>query len=905
MNQSIGQWRKAEAIFHQTVDLAEPQRTAVLGDLCAGDTTLMAELSALLQACEAEQAHSISASGGEEVIPSQRVGPYRLDRLLGRGGMGAVYLAQRDDGQFLQQVAIKIVDMPLATGLFRERFRAERQILAGLVHPYIARLLDGGVGDAGELYIAMEYVEGVSITHFCSAHELAIPARIELFRKVCEAVQFAHQNLVVHRDLKPDNILVAAGGSPRLLDFGTAKLLIPAPDDQRLDLTRQGMQAFTPRYASPEQVMGRPVTIASDIYSLGVLLFVLLTDQHPYELADFSIEQMMRVVCEQPPRRPGSVDPRMDTDLDSIVLKALRKEPSERYITVDQLSSDLQAYLENRPVQARRGNVRYIAGKFLRRNRFALAAASLLLIALLGAAIGIAWQARIANLERRKAAARSADLRALSNSLLSELDDAIKLLPGSTPAQKLIVTRMLQYLDRLSRDGADDETTQLDLAEAYRRVGNLQGNPYDQNIGDPLGGLSSIEKATAITGRLKALHPNDDEVLHAYATTEGSRGEVLLGLSRLRQAVEAQRHACDTSADLAERPGATSLAASEAATACGALGDGLGLPGRVSLGDQDGARAAYRRALAMQTDALRLDPISERAARGIPVILTKLGNLEIANDPAEAARAYRTAIQSIDSLAAAQQTQPLLYTRASILRRLGVALTDMQDPAAGFALLENARAYFAARAAADPADNHAKVDLNIVLENEAFCYENLADPALNPRNPHRTQDRARAESILQQSVALDDLALKQNPHDLAGQASLAAQRVRLGMLQQGTTRGAEGMRTAARGLAELRGLTGASDASSFVLDQAAASLLLVKATPLRDPPTLLSLAQRNAKLHPANIAYQLTLARAYGANGNPLQARSVAQEALSKLPPTRSGEPKSSLRASLEQETKE
>ena len=884
-------WRQTEAIFHETVALGEPERTLVLEARCAGDTALMAELRALLAACEVEQSHNADRTSASEV-PTLRIGPYVLDHLLGRGGMGTVYLAHRADGQFEHRVAIKVIDLPLATDLFRERFRVERQILASLTHPYIARLLDGGVRDSGELYLVMEYVEGVSITQFAKLHNLTLHARLDLFRKVCEAVQFAHQNLIVHRDLKPDNILILADHTPRLLDFGTAKILA-TPNGSRADfsdLTRPGMQTFTPRYASPEQVLGSPITIASDIYSLGILLFVLLTGEHPYELTEFTTEEMVRVITREPAKRPSAIRPQLDADLDSIILKALRKEPRERYATVDQLSTDIQAHLDHRPVQARRGTFRYLAGKFIVRNKLALSAASLVLLSLLGGAVGIHRQARIADQQRRKAEARSADLRTLSNSLLSELDDAIKLLPGSTPAQRLIVNRMLQYLDRLAKDGGDDQATQLDVANAYRRVGNLQGNPYDQNLGDPGGGLANIEKASAIVTRLKASLPNDTAVLASYAQVEGSRGELLLGLSRLSEAIEAEQHACDTFSSLALRPNARSEQASEAATACGALGDALGQPGRMNKGDVDGASRTYQQALAMQRLALHLDPTSTRATRGLPVLLLKLGNLQIANHPAEAVTQYRRAVSEIDQLPPASQSPALLYIRAVILRRLGRALVDVQDPAGGIVLLEQARSFFAARVAADPQDSHAKVDLSIALENLATCYEDLGDPTLHPENLHRRSDRKRAAQTLEESIALDDLMTRQNSNDVVGRASAAAQRVRLGMLQQGSPQAAQGFKTAQRGLEELRVLADQSSASPFVLDQASSSLLQVDGTPLRDPSRLLSYAERNARNIPGNVTYQLTLASAYRAASQPDEARLVARHALSMLPSDALGE---------------
>ena len=411
----------------------------------------------LLDACEAEERDDgilperIAAHPGDQ--PARKpVGPYEIDRPLGRGGMGAVYLAHRADGQFEQKVAIKLIDRPLETDLFHERFRQERQILASLQHPYIARLLDGGVTADDDLFLVMEYVDGLPIHRFCQERQLSQTQRIDLFLRVCEAVQFAHQNFIVHRDLKPDNILVAEDGTPRLLDFGTAKLLSPSMAGQDSQFTRDGYLSFTPQYASPEQVLGNPITTASDTYSLGVLLYLLLTGTPPYELKDLTMGQMLKTVCEEAPRRPSVAGggKRIDTDLEAILLKALRKEPQERYLTAERLGDDLRAYLEGLPVAARHGTFRYRASKFIRRHRWGLAAAAVLVVTLIAGVAAVLWQARVANRERRiadeerrRAEARSADLRQLSNSLLTELDDAIQQIPGSTGAQKLLVTSVL------------------------------------------------------------------------------------------------------------------------------------------------------------------------------------------------------------------------------------------------------------------------------------------------------------------------------------------------------------------------------------------------------------------------------------------------------------------------------
>ena len=387
------------------------------------------------------------------------------------------------------------------------------------------------------------------------------PNASALFMRVCEAVQFAHQNFVVHRDLKPDNILVAEDGTPRLLDFGTAKLLSPSLAGPDSKLTREGYQSFTPQYASPEQVLGNPITTASDTYSLGVLLYLLLTGTLPYELKELTTAEMLRVICEEPPRRPTQAagsHQRLDADLEAILLKALRKEPQERYLTAEQLASDLRAYLEGLPVAARRGTLRYRAGKFIRRHRLRPGGSG-------AAGRHHWWRALPACCGRpewpmrsgAQAEARSADLRQLSNSLLSELDEAIKQLPGSTGVQKLLVTRVLEHLDRMAKDAQGDRQTQLDLVDAYTRLGNIQGNAYDQNLGDPAGAFVSLGKALAIARPLAASDSKDREAIRALALVQQSRSEILWQTDRTPEAVPVMREALKSFDALAADPHAS------------------------------------------------------------------------------------------------------------------------------------------------------------------------------------------------------------------------------------------------------------------------------------------------------------------------------------------------------------
>jgi eukaryotic-like serine/threonine-protein kinase len=885
-NLDARQLHRTEAIFHAVLGAAEGEREAVLEESCGGDTLLMAELRSLLAACEEEEllgaaradASRVAAAGG------RWVGPYRIERLLGRGGMGAVYLAQRADGHFEQQVAIKVIDLPLATELFRERFRMERQILAGLNHPYIARLLDGGVSEEGELYLAMEYVDGVSIAKFCERNGLSPRSRLGLFAKVCGAVQFAHQNLVVHRDLKPDNILVVADGTPRLLDFGTAKLLVPDADAAS-GFTQNGLQSFTPQYASPEQVLGEPITTATDTYSLGVLLYLLLAGRPPYELKEFTTAEMLRVICNEVPPKPSTVGTGLDADLDAIVMKALRKEPRERYLTVDQFAGDVQAYLSGRPVGARRGTLRYRAEKFVRRNRLAIAGAALLLVTLLAGIAGVLWQSRSANLQRRRAEARSQDLRQLSVSLLSEIDEAVKELPGSTPVQRLLVGRVLEHLDRMSKDDEGDRQTQLDVVNAYTHLGNLQGNPYDQNIGDPQGALVSLGKALTMAQEMQAKWPKDSQVLGALALVEQSRGEVLFGLGRMAESVVSARLAAATFEARVAQPGATALEFAEAATALGGLGDQLGQTGVTSLGDQNSALAVYRRALELSERSLALDPNFLRSRRAIAIGHYKIANTKAEVDPVGAVADYGQALAAWDALPEPEkQTATVQRAMGAAYNKLATAYSEVLDEKAAIAAFERAMEIDSVYAAADPDDTRAQVDLAAVISNEAFTYVDMLDMSLYPHPEQEKSNRRRAIELLKQVVGIREKLVKVDKSNRNWESQLAYEKAEMGTLEvaDGDPGGAA---MSAAGIAALREATARPDVSAHVLDLATAARMNVLPKSLRDTALNVRDAERMVALTQRKKAgYLLTLAYAYQADGQRAKSVAVAKEGLALLP---------------------
>lgn len=411
-----------QGAFDAVVDLPPPERAAVLDEMCAGDAAMREELESLLAADARTDSfgeqpafiipEDLLSEEAEESLAGRRFGVYEIIREIGRGGLGAVYLAARADDEYRKEVALKLIRRGLDTDDILQRFRNERQILAQLDHPNIARLLDGGTSEAGLPYFIMEYVKGEPLLDYCATHQLNTSQRLDLFRKVCAAVSYAHQNLVIHRDLKPSNILVTTDGEPKLLDFGIAKLV--TAEEEMFTVTAPGLRAMTPDYASPEQIKGEKITTASDVYSLGVLLYELLSGARPYRLKTSSVEEMYRAITEQEPTKPSAATPDKSTianrnskilegDLDNIVLVALRKEPERRYSSVENLARDIDRHQTGRPVTARPSTFAYRAEKFFKRNRTGVVAGSLIALAIIAGIFATLWQSRVAAVERDRA----------------------------------------------------------------------------------------------------------------------------------------------------------------------------------------------------------------------------------------------------------------------------------------------------------------------------------------------------------------------------------------------------------------------------------------------------------------------------------------------------------------------
>jgi tetratricopeptide (TPR) repeat protein len=499
-------WERVRTLFHDAVDLAPGDRGPLFDDC---EPALRAEVERLLEQHDAS-AGFLERSVWELVDTADTkwervlIGPYRVVKQLGHGGMGTVFLASREDAEFEQRVAIKLVRRGDGGESLLQRFRQERQILAALEHPNIARLLDGGTTSGGVPYLVMEYVEGTPIDDYCREHALSIDARLRLFLQLCDAVQYAHRSLVIHRDIKPANVLVTADGIPKLLDFGIAKLT-------SAQITGPVTRMMTPDYASPEQLAGKLVTTATDVYSLGLLLFELLAGKRAFD-------GMQRTGDSEPPRASNVSGLRaLRGDLDRILLVALDPDPDRRYASVDKLADDVRRHLDGHPVSARGASLGYRTAKFVRRNKLFVGAAAVAVVVAIVAFLAVLQQKRIA--ERR-----FEQVRSLAHAVVFDLHDAIARLPGSTSARELLVRHALGYLDALARESARNTPLQMELAGAYERVGDVQGMPYSANLGDTKGALASYRKALAIAEDVRTRQPGDAATLLLIADLHDRTG---------------------------------------------------------------------------------------------------------------------------------------------------------------------------------------------------------------------------------------------------------------------------------------------------------------------------------------------------------------------------------------------
>ena len=851
-------WQRLEAIFQSALDCAPRNRAAWLDTACGGDLELRGEVDALLAAHETGDFDFTRAAFGEalrvleqrtaRVQEGQRIGPYRIVRELGRGGMSRVYLAARADHAFEKQVAIKIVERGLDSEEVRRRFESERHILARLDHPHIVRIIDGGTTPDGLPFIVMDYVEGQPIDQYCDARALDVDALLRLFQGVCAAVHYAHQHLVIHRDIKPANVLVTSEGVPRLLDFGIAKLL--AAEAGPSEATRTVLRRLTPEYASPEQVRGEALTTASDVYSLGVLLYRLLCRASPYRAEASAANALERAICDEQPERPSAavaqaerpaageatrdrLRRRLAGDLDNIVLMALRKEPQRRYASVEQFSQDIGRYLAKLPVMARADTAGYRASRFLARHRIGVAASAAMILLLITGVVGTSWQARVARAERTRAEQQFNDVRRLATSFLFEFNTSIQNLPGATPARKLLVQRALEYLSKLAQQSQGDRSLQRELAEAYLKVGDLQGNPYEPNLGDTQGAADSYRKALLISAALTEADRNDAQAQRYLARSHQSLGEVLPLLGKPSAGATELRAAAKLFEQLLNRTPQDRDLRVLLADCYQSLGDLLGHGGLQNLGDRAGALDSYGKAQAVFDAMAAENPADQKARGGAAVMRIRIGDMRQAEGDLDAAlENYRGALQRAQSLAAEDPANDR-FRRMLALSYRKLADLDSQRGEFGEALqnARNAVEINRVLAAADPDNAQASANFALSLTTLADLQSKTGDPA-GALNEYR-----QANAILEKLSAAA-------PGNLFTRGALAESLVATGSLLARLGRVGEARTLTTRGMAIARELASLPAATPDELNRYAQILLTCQPAELRDSARALRIAEQ-------------------------------------------------------------
>lgn len=712
-------WARVKPVLEKALSAPAEDRAGVVEAACQGDADLRREVEEYLryETCAqgllplTEWSSSVAA---EEEPPPSHIGPWRILREIGCGGMGVVYVAERDDGEYQQTAALKLVRDSRRTSGFVELFRHERQTLAQLNHPNIAHLLDGGTTAAGQPYYAMEYVEGEPLTEYCRNLALSVPSRIRLFLHVCDAVSHAHRHLFIHRDLKPGNILVTAGGEPKLLDFGLAKVLDPVRES---DPTASAIPLLTPAYASPEQIRGEPLTTASDVYSLGVILYELVAGALPYKVQGQGPFQTWTAVCEEVPASPSAAAPvhgryQNAPDLDSIVLKALRKEPEQRYASVDALASDLEFYLAGMPVSARQGSALYHLRRFVSRRRWAVLVAT---AALAGTCISLGaifW-------EQRQAALRFQELRRFAHAVVFELHDSIEQLPGSTAARKLLVERSLEYLRSLEASSGKDLTLKWELAEAYKRIGDAQGNPEAANLGDSAGALDSYARARGLLHQITAADRGNVTALKTLAALDRAGAGILSASGRQRESLDLLRDAVDALRQIALRSPTPEI---RKALALSHYNLALSLN---QIQDWPAATREWQTTLGLFEDIARAQPGNANDRRNVALSHKRLAAVYLEQRQYSEAIAHYQAAEQIDRarLSGEPENSAAKMDLSFDLSDLGLAMLESHRYSEAVGHLEGALALRREAAAADPDDLRAQVSVGRSLDRLARAYE--------------------------------------------------------------------------------------------------------------------------------------------------------------------------------------
>jgi eukaryotic-like serine/threonine-protein kinase len=893
------QWQQVKEIFGRALERPDTEREEFLRQACGGDPGLIAEVDSLLKSYATTASPALVPRPiipDNEFAEGRMLGAYRILREIGRGGMAAVYLACRADDAYQKRVAIKVLDALVASPDSLRRFRTERQTLALLDHPNIVRLRDGGTTEQGSPYLVMDYVQGTPIDNYCDARRSTIAERLGLFQSVCSAVQYAHQSLVVHRDLKPANILVTADGTVKLLDFGIAKLVQHDLLSDQVP-TRTNFHPMTPEYASPEQIRGEPVTTATDIYSLGVMLYLLLTGQSPYRLAQpHRLTQLTEAVLNQEPQRPSALvleasdreqarvrrgessaehlSRHLAGDLDNIALMALRKEPQRRYNSVQQFSEDITRYSGRLPVLARQPTLLYRAAKFARRHGAAIAAAVVMVLGLSAAAV-ISWhEARVAKQQRSLAERRFEDVHQLADSFLFEFEKSIRDLPGSIPARKLVVQKAMQYLNRLASEPNNDPALISDLVKGYIKIGDIQGNPTQANLGDTQGALENYATAERLAQSLWLEQPTDSSArLWASALEMVGAGDSYIG--RPEEAVRTIRRAIELLKPVASKEPGDSDIQLALESYYEDLGDAYGHGSVANLGQNDQALEGYHEAQRLLDAVNNLKPADAGVLRRRAVLESKIGDVLLKMGKTEdAVQHHRNFLALCTSLADADPSNSRVQRELSVAQaRLAVSLWQDGKRTESLVLQRKAMDIASKLLAQDPTNAQLKFDAaagDRVLAESLFA---IGQPGRGVeyfgRGIQLMSELAEAdpENSKRKSQLADGLWSYAHLLALAGQTDRAR-------------------RATVRSLVLWRALAAAPSAN--VKDTVSCAIALMEAEPkdLRDVPAALGILERANREHPNNVDILDQLAGAYVAEQRLDLAAQFEQQAYSLLPDT-------------------
>ena len=703
-------WQKVKVVLDEAAAVLPKNRQDFFQKVCVDDV-VRREVEALLKYDDPRYsvlestAHSFALIDKHEEQTSsfvgKKIGNYRIIDIIAAGGMGTVFSAERSDGTFEQKVALKVIKRGMDSDAVLQRFFNERRILASLDHPYIARLLDGGTTNDGVPYFVMELVDGIPLIEFVKQNKLSIDERLILFTKIAAAVTYAHQNLVIHRDLKPSNILVTPSGEPKLLDFGIAKLLMSG-NGGLITATQQFI--LTPDYASPEQIRGEHLSTATDIYSLGVILYELVTKRQPYVAGNGNFAEMMRVICETIPTLPSRSCPAdsssLKGDLDNIVLKALRKEPERRYTTIEQFRIDIQRHLDKLPIFAGGDSWRYRTAKFISRHRYGASMALLVLVTVLAGLGATIYQMNIARNQRANAENRFNDVRQLANSFLFEINDKIRESP--IKARELVVIRCVEYLDKLVRESDGDVELQTELATAYEKIGMVQAELFKPGLGKTSDALVSHQKALQIRAKIFSLNEND-----VTRGTELMSSYMMVGdIHSMTGKIEEARDTYERSATLGEK--LLSIEPKNAdlkkvlASDYARLGQNVLRSG--SLGK---ALGHYERSLSINREILADFPNNAARQHSMSVIYNYIGYVKLEMLQFDEALFYFGSALEIDEKIAAEDPNNAIYSGYISDGHfwLGVSKTENGDSKGGHEHLQKALEIQTTLTETDPANN--------------------------------------------------------------------------------------------------------------------------------------------------------------------------------------------------------